>query len=193
MSWPPVILTGPSGVGKGTVVAALVARCPEIWVSVSATTREPRPGERPGQSYHFCSEAEFDHLIERDRLLEWATVHGQARYGTPAQPVHQALAAGRPVLLELDLAGARSAKARLPQARSVFLAPPSWPELVRRLSGRGTESPADQARRLATARAELACADEFDVVLVNREVDETVTALVRFFGFCHGPNDQDQE
>jgi guanylate kinase len=180
-------------VGKGTVVSALAALHPEVWVSVSATTRPPRPGERPGRSYHFCSEAEFDRLIAQDQLLEWATVHGQARYGTPAQPVQQALAEGRVVLLELDLAGARSAKARLPQAQSIFLAPPSWEELVRRLSGRGTESPDQQARRLETARAELARADQFDVVLVNQEVDETVAALVKCLGLTCGPTGQDQK
>jgi guanylate kinase len=164
------------------VVAELMARYPQVWLSVSVTTRPPRPGEIDGVSYHFISEAAFDRLIAQDDLLEWATVHGQARYGTLAAPVEQAMAAGRAVLLELDLAGARSAKARLSQARSIFLAPPSWPELVRRLSHRGTESPDQQARRLATARDELACAEEFDEVIVNHEVDQTLAALVESLG-----------
>jgi guanylate kinase len=178
----PTILTGPSGVGKGSVVAALVAEHPEVWVSVSATTRPARPGEVDGVNYYFCSESEFDDLIAADGLLEWATVHGTARYGTPSAPVKAAQGAGRPVLLELDLTGARNAKAHLPGARMVFLAPPSWDELVRRLEGRGTESADARARRLATARTELAAADEFDHVLVNDEVAETVAGLVEFMG-----------
>jgi guanylate kinase len=133
-------------------------------------------------SYFFCSELEFDGLIAADGLLEWAQVHGAARYGTPAAPVAAALAEGRPVLLELDLAGARAAKARLDGARSVFLAPPSWEELVRRLEGRGTESAATRERRLATARTELAAAGEFDIIIVNDRLEQTVAELVEFAG-----------
>jgi guanylate kinase len=181
------VLTGPSGVGKGTVVAALAARRPEVWVSVSATTRPPRPGEVDGRSYHFRTDAEFDQLIADGALLEWAEVHGAARYGTPFAPLLAALAAGRPALLELDLAGARSVKARLPAVCSVFLAPPSWEELVRRLEGRGTEEAAARSRRLETARAELAAAEEFDAVVVNARLEETVDELVEFMGLGAKP------
>jgi guanylate kinase len=121
-------LCGPSGVGKGTVIAALRSRHPEVWLSVSATTRPPRPGEADGVHYHFVSDAQFDRLIAERGLLEWAH-YGLHRYGTLAQPVAQAVAAGRPVLLELELAGARQARAALPGARTVFLLPPDWPTL----------------------------------------------------------------
>jgi guanylate kinase len=172
------VLSGPTAVGKGTVVTRLSQEHPEIFVSVSVTTRPPRPGEVDGVHYHFVSDAEFDALIAEGALLEWAIVHGVHRYGTPRDPVLRALDEGRPALLEIDLQGARQVKANCPDARFVFLAPPSWEELVRRLVGRGTESAVQQQRRLATARAELAGQSEFDYVVVNREIGQAVEDLV---------------
>ena len=143
------VVSGPTAVGKGTVVARLRSEHPEIFVSVSATTRPPRPGEVDGVHYLFVTESEFDVLIEENALLEWAVVHGTYRYGTPKAPVLEALAAGRNALLEIDLQGARQVRKTLPDARFVFLAPPSWEELVRRLTGRGTESAAQPDSRRA--------------------------------------------
>ncbi|MBB1495981.1 guanylate kinase [Propioniciclava sp. MC1595] len=176
------VISGPAGVGKGTVVQLLRASHPEVWVSVSATTRPPRPGEVDGVHYLFTSDAEFDRLIETDGLLEWAVVHGRHRYGTPAGPVLEAAAQGRPVILEIDLQGARQVRETLPEAHFVFLAPPDWSTLVSRLEGRGTESPDQVARRLETARIELAAAEEFDEVIVNDELGRTVAQLVDSLG-----------
>ena len=134
------VLAGPTAVGKGSVSADIRAHHPEVWISVSATTRPPRPGEVHGVHYWFVSEAEFDALVEQDALLEWAVVHGTARYGTPRTPVEEMVASGRPALLEIDLQGARQVRERMPGAFFCFLAPPSWDELVRRLVGRGTET-----------------------------------------------------
>ena len=172
------VVSGPTAVGKGTVVARLKAEHPEIFVSVSATTRAPRPGEIDGVHYRFVSEAEFDRLIAENSLLEWATVHGRNRYGTPREPVLAALAAGREALLEIDLQGARQVRRSWPQARFVFLAPPSWEELVRRLVGRGTETQAERDRRLESARAEMAASAEFDEIIVNDEVGRAAAELV---------------
>jgi guanylate kinase len=172
-----VVLSGPSGVGKSTVVKALRAEHPEVWLSVSATTRFPRPGETHGVHYRFVSREEFAELVERGGLLEWAEFAGNL-YGTPRQPVLDHLAAGRPVVLEIDLQGARQVRALMPGAKLVFLAPPSWDELVRRLTGRGTEDAAVVERRLAVAREELAAEPEFDVTLVNTSVPEVVGQLV---------------
>ena len=172
------VLSGPTAVGKGTVVARLAAEHPEIFVSISATTRPPRPGEVHGKHYLFVSPAEFDTLIAEGALLEWAVVHGVHRYGTPRAPVLAALDAGRPALLEIDLQGARQLRASWPSATFVFLAPPSWQELVRRLVGRGTETPEQRQQRLDTARAELAAQVEFDHVVVNGEVGQAVEDLV---------------
>ena len=172
------VVSGPTAVGKGTVVARLRSEHPEIFVSVSATTRPPRPGEVDGVHYLFVTEPEFDALIEENALLEWAVVHGVYRYGTPKAPVLEALAAGKNALLEIDLQGARQVRETLPNARFVFLAPPSWEELVRRLTGRGTESDVQQARRLITAGAEMAAQAEFDHVVVNREIGQAVEDLV---------------
>ena len=172
------VVSGPTAVGKGTVVAALARAHPEIFVSVSATTRPPRPGEVDGVHYLFTTPAEFDELVASGALLEWAVVHGVHRYGTPRAPVLAALAAGRPALLEIDLQGARQVRESWPEARFVFLAPPSWEELVRRLVGRGTESLEQRRQRLATARAELAAQTEFDHVVVNSDVGQAVGELV---------------
>ncbi|WP_435768528.1 guanylate kinase [Nocardioides sp. SYSU DS0651] len=173
-----VVLAGPTAVGKGTVAAEMRARHPEVWMSVSATTRSPRPGEVDGVHYHFVDDAAFDRMVADGELLEWAVVHGVHRYGTPRGPVEEALAAGRPALLEIDLQGARQVRETMPEALFVFLKPPSWEELVRRLVGRGTESEAERERRLETARRELAAEPEFDVTIVNREVHAAVEELV---------------
>jgi guanylate kinase len=197
------VVSGPTAVGKGTVVARLAAERPELFVSVSATTRPPRAGERNGVHYWFVSETEFDQMIENDELLEWAVVHGRHRYGTPRAPLLAALSAGRQALLEIDLQGARQVKRNWPApnpgqanpgqanpgqanpgrgVRFVFLAPPSWAELVRRLVGRGTETQEQRERRLATAQAELAAVSEFDHVVVNGDVSQAVADLVALLG-----------
>jgi len=173
-----VVLAGPTAVGKGTVAAAVRERHPDVWLSVSATTRPPRPGEVDGVHYRFVDDAEFDRLVEAGEMLEWAVVHKAARYGTPRGPVEDALGAGRPSMLEIDLQGARQVRASMPEALFVFLKPPSWEELVRRLEGRGTETAEERERRLETAREELAAETEFDVTIVNREVGEAVEQLV---------------
>ena len=173
-----VVLAGPTAVGKGTVAADVRERHPEVWMSVSATTRAPRPGEIDGVHYRFVDDDEFDRMVADDELLEWARVHGAARYGTPRGPVEAVLAQGRPAMLEIDLQGARQVRATMPEALFVFLKPPSWDELVRRLVGRGTEGEAERARRLATAREELEAEGEFDVTIVNHEVHAAVEELV---------------
>jgi len=173
-----VVLAGPTAVGKGTVAAALRADHPEVWLSVSATTRPPRPGEVDGVHYRFVTPERFDAMVADGELLEWAVVHGTHRYGTPRAPVEAALAEGRPALLEIDLQGARQVRQTMPEALFVFLSPPSWEELVRRLVGRGTETEAERERRLATARTELAAEQEFDVTIVNHEVRAAAQELV---------------
>lgn len=173
-----VVLAGPTAVGKGTVAADIRANHPEVWISVSATTRRPRPGEENGVHYWFVSDEEFDRMIAEDDLLEWAVVHKAARYGTPRQPVDLALASGQPAMLEIDLQGARQVRRTMPEALFVFLKPPSWDELVRRLVGRGTETEEERERRLETAREELAAEPEFDVTIVNHEVHAAAEQLV---------------
>lgn len=168
--------------GKGTVSSDIRARYPEIWLSVSATTRLPRPGEIDGLHYLFVTDAQFDRMVEQGELLEWAVVHGRHRYGTPRGPVEARLRRGEPALLEIDLQGARQVRAAMPDARLVFLSPPSWDELVRRLVGRGTEDSAERERRLATARRELAAESEFDHVIVNDDVRRAADELVRLMG-----------
>jgi guanylate kinase len=177
------VLSGPSGVGKSTVVAELRRICPEIWISVSVTTRRPRPGEVAGHEYYFVDDGEFDRLIATGALLEWARFAGH-RYGTPRAPLIERLEAGVACLLEIDVAGARQVRQAAPDARLVFLAPPSWDELVRRLTGRGTEPPEVLARRLAAAEEELAAADEFDVTLVNTSVQDVSQQLVALMAQC---------
>jgi guanylate kinase len=177
-----VVLVGPSAVGKSTVVRCVRERLPELVFSVSATTRAPRPGEVDGRDYRFVTRAEFDTMIEKGELLEWAEIHGGLqRSGTPAAPVRAALAAGKPVLVEVDLEGARSIRKAMSEAVLVFLAPPSWDELVARLTARGTESPEVIERRLLTAKIELAACDEFDTVIVNDEVTAACEQLVSLF------------
>lgn len=172
------MISGPSGVGKGTVCSRLRELHPQPFYSVSMTTRPPRPGEVDGESYHFVDPVRFHEMIDRGELLEWAVVHGTNYYGTPRGPVDDAVRAGRPVILEIDLQGARQIKRNLPEAKLVFLTPPSWEELVSRLRGRGTEDEAAQKRRLATAQLELRAVEEADHVIENIEIEETVNALV---------------
>ncbi len=172
-----VVLAGPTAVGKGTLVRALRERNPEIWLSVSATTRPPRPGEIDGEHYHFVSEDEFSQMIDRGELLEWAVVHGRHRYGTPRVPVDEHLAADVPSLLEIDLQGVRQVRDTMPEAFYVFIEPPSVEELVRRLVGRGTEQEEERQRRLRTAEVEMAAATEFDQIIVNDELDRAVEEL----------------
>ena len=186
-----VVLAGPTAVGKGTVAAEIRQHHPEIWISVSATTRPPRPGEVNGVHYWFVSDAEFDAMVERGEMLEWAVVHGVHRYGTPRGPVDEVLAAGRPAMLEIDLQGARQVRESMPEALFVFLKPPSWEELVRRLVGRGTETAEERTRRLETARQELAAEAEFDVGVVNHEVRDAADQLVALMtlGYEQSPSD----
>ncbi|MDF2573840.1 MAG: guanylate kinase [Agromyces sp.] len=173
-----VVLAGPTAVGKGTVASYIRRHHPEVRLSVSATTRPPRPGEVEGEHYFFVSDAEFDRMVEAGELLEWATVHNAFRYGTPRRPVEEAIAGGNSVLLEIDIQGARSVRRAMPEATLVFLLPPTWEELVRRLVGRGTESPAEQQRRLETAKVELAAVEEFDHQVMNVDVGEAAQKVV---------------
>lgn len=174
-----VVLSGPSAVGKSTLVQCLRERIPDLHFSVSVTTRAPRPGEVDGVDYHFVAPARFQELIEQGALLEWAEVHGGLhRSGTLAQSVRDATASGCPVLIEVDLAGARAIKKAMPEAITVFLAPPSWETLEARLVGRGTETPEVIRRRLATARAELAAQHDFDHVVVNSRLETACSELV---------------
>lgn len=172
-----IVLSGPSGVGKSTVVAHMRKVHPEVWLSVSATTRKPRPGERHGVQYFFVDDEEFDKLVANGELLEWAEFAGN-RYGTPRKAVQDRLEAGEPVLLEIDLQGARQVRESMTEAQLVFLAPPSWEELVRRLTGRGTEAPEVIERRLTAAKVELAAETEFDVTLVNTSVEDVSRELL---------------
>jgi guanylate kinase len=176
------VLAGPTAVGKGTVSADLRARYPEVWLSVSATTRQPRPGEVDGVHYHFVTTEQFDAWEAAGEFLETAVVHGRNRYGTPRRPVEERLAAGEPALREIDLQGARQVRTTMPDAQFVFLAPPSFDELVRRLVGRGTEDAEERERRLATARVELAAEAEFDHVIVNDDVRRATDELVGLMG-----------
>ena len=174
-----VVLSCPSAVGKSTVVRCLRERVPDLHFSVSVTTRAPRPGEVDGVDYSFVTTERFQQLIGEGALLEWAEIHGGLhRSGTPAQPIRDATAAGHPVLIEVDLAGARAVKRAMPEAITVFLAPPSWEALESRLTGRGTETPDVMRRRLQTARAELAAQDDFDEVVVNRQLESACAELI---------------
>ena len=170
------VISGPSGVGKGSVLAAVRRRHPDVWLSVSATTRPPRPGETDGVEYHFVSPERFAAMVERGELLEWATYAGNS-YGTPAEPVRRCLAAGRPALLEIELQGARQVREALPEAVQVFIAPPSLEALRARLVGRGSDAPEHVEERLRTAERELAAREEFPHVIVNDRLEEAVDEL----------------
>lgn len=176
------VLAGPTAVGKGTVSTYIRDHCPDVWLSVSATTRAPRPGEQEGVHYFFVDDDEFQCMVDEGQMLEWAVVHNRSRYGTPRQKVLDAVAAGRRVLLEIDLAGARQVRQSMPEAQLVFLAPPTWEELVARLTGRGTESPEEQQVRLETAKMELAAEPEFDHTVVNDQVETAAQRLVELMG-----------
>jgi guanylate kinase len=157
-------------------------RAKGCWLSVSATTRPPRPGEIDGVHYHFVTDKQFDDLVRSGQMLEWAVVHGKHRYGTPRRPVMDALKRGLIPVLELDLAGARQIRASMPSAVQIFLAPPSWEELEHRLRGRGTETEEQIQRRLETARTELAAESEFDYVVVNDEVARATAQILHIMG-----------
>lgn len=179
------VLTGPSGVGKGTLVRALLAVHPELWLSVSATTRSPRPGEVEGEHYFFLSPERFARQVADGGFLEWASFAGN-RYGTPRVAVEEKLAAGRPVLLEIEVEGARQVRRTFPAGRQIFVAPPSFAELERRIRGRGTDGEEAIQRRLGRARAELAAAAEFDAVLVNDDLTAAGLELERLMGLAPG-------
>jgi guanylate kinase len=173
------VLSGPSGAGKGTLVKRVIDRVPDAWVSVSATTRAPRPGECDGVHYYFLDDAAFDRMIEEDDLLEWANVHGH-KYGTPKSKILEHMAAGQQVILEIDVQGAFQVRKKIPQAILVFIEPPSMEELRRRLEGRGTEAQQDVERRLKTAEVELSHKMEYDYQLVNDNLDAATDKLIAF-------------
>ena len=172
------VIAGPTAVGKGTVIKEILRTHPDFHLSVSATTREPRPGEVDGREYFFISMTDFDQQIANNQMLEYAVVHGTNKYGTPRLPVERALAQGQTVILEIDIQGAKQIKQAMPEARLIFIAPPSWDELVRRLSARGTESISEQQARLNTAKAELEAQNSFDFVVINDEVAHCAARIV---------------
>ncbi|MFW3385469.1 UNVERIFIED_CONTAM: guanylate kinase [Kocuria sp. CPCC 205274] len=176
------VLAGPTAVGKGTVSTYVRDHYPQVWLSVSATTRDPRPGEIDGTHYFFVSDEEFDAMARDGQLLEWAVVHNSHRYGTLRSTVERALERGLSVLLEIDLQGARQIRNTMPEANFVFLAPPSWDEMVARLVGRGTETAAEQRVRLETAKLELAAEPEFDHTVINDRVERAAAELVQLMG-----------
>ncbi|MDO4898677.1 MAG: guanylate kinase [Rothia sp. (in: high G+C Gram-positive bacteria)] len=176
------VLAGPTAVGKGTVSAYIRENYPQVWFSVSATTRDPRPGEEDGVHYYFVSDEEFTSMVNNRQMLEWATVHNSYKYGTIRSMVEKKLAEGKNVLLEIDLQGARQVRNAMPEAQLIFLAPPSWDELVARLVGRGTESPQEQEVRLETAKVELAAEPEFDHTVVNDTVAKAAEEIIALMG-----------
>lgn len=177
------VLAGPTSVGKSTMSRYIRNTYPEVYFSVSATTRPPRAGEVDGEDYHFIDPVRFDALVDKGEFLEWATVHQKHRYGTLRSTVEAALEEGKSVLLEIDLQGARQVRKTMPEAQFVFLAPPTWDDLVSRLIGRGTESEDEQQRRLETAKIELAAESEFDVTVINDDVERAAAELVKLMGF----------
>jgi len=175
------VLSGPSGVGKDSVIEFIRVRAPWVWLSVSVTTRKKRSYEVEGLHYRFVSRPEFERLAEGGYLLEWAEFAGNL-YGTPRGPVQARLAENQPVLLKIDLQGARQVKLAMPQAQFVFLAPPSWEELRRRLIGRGTDDPETIRHRLEHAQEELAAQPDFDVTIVNHYVEQAADDLIALLG-----------
>lgn len=174
-----IVVAGPTAVGKGTVVSRVRELYPAAQFSVSATTRAPRPGEIDGVHYYFVTPEQFDALVQTGQMLEWAVVHGENRYGTPRKPIVDALNSGQSIILEIDIQGAQQVKEAMPSALLVFLLPPSWDELVRRLTSRATETDVEQQRRLETAQAELEAQDSFEITIVNDDVDRAAKAVVQ--------------
>ncbi|MGI6168331.1 MAG: guanylate kinase [Christensenellales bacterium] len=172
-----IVISGPSGVGKGTICKEVLRRNPDLMMSVSVTTRTPRPGETEGEHYFFRTEEQFQEMIEKEQLLEYAHVFGKAYYGTPSNYVHQELSKGHDVLLEIDVAGAQQVRERFPKAILIFIAPPSIYELERRLRGRGTEGEQMVANRMLTSREELQLMKDYDYVVVNSDIDATTDKI----------------
>ena len=175
------LITGPSGVGKGTLVNHLLERHPKIWLSVSATTRSPRQGEKDGINYFFHSREGFEALVEQEGFLEWAEFAGNC-YGTPRRPVEEHMTGGRPVLLEIELEGARQVRSSFPDGFQIFLAPPSFEELERRIRGRGTDAEDAIQRRLTRAREELEAQQEFDAVVINDDLESALNQVETLMG-----------
>lgn len=173
------VISGPSGTGKGTIVSELVKRIPDVWVSVSATTRDPRPGEVDGVHYHFMDDGRFASLVDEGGFLEWACVHGHS-YGTLRSTVEAAMDQGKQVILEIDVQGAFQVRRAMPEARLVFIEPPSFQELERRLRGRGTETEDVIEARMKTAKVELGHKKEYDVQVVNDDLERAVSELSSF-------------
>ena len=173
-----IIITGPSGVGKGTVIKGLLERNKDIWLSISATTRNPRMGEKDGENYYFISDERFKDMIDKKEFLEWAQFAGNY-YGTPLSTVNEKIEKGFIVLLEIEVEGAKQIKEKFPEALSIFLLPPSKAELEKRIRNRGTEKEEAIDRRLSRADFEIASSDEFDFVLTNHDVDETVKEVFK--------------
>jgi len=173
-----VVLAGPAGVGKGTIVRRILATEDDFMLSVSATTRDPRPGELDGVDYHFVTKEHFENLISENQLLEYALVHGSNYYGTLLNELTRAEALDKHLLLEIDLQGARQVKSRIPAALTIFINPPSWEVLEARLRGRATETEEQIQTRLLTARTEIASAGEFDYQVVNQDLDLAVSEVV---------------
>lgn len=175
-----VIIAGPAGVGKGSIVSGLLSRRSDFTLSVSATTRSPRPSETDGVEYFFIDDEQFDRLVAQGEMLEWAWVFGLNRYGTPRKPVDESISSGKTVILEIDLDGARQLRKTAPDAIHIFIKPPSFEELQKRLKGRGTESEEQLEARLKTAEVELAAVDEFDRVFINDDLEKTIEEVLDY-------------
>jgi guanylate kinase len=171
-----IVLTGPSGVGKGTLLRSLLYRHPELYLSISVTTRLPRPGEVDGKNYYFVSRPQFERMVAQGEFLEWAEFAGNC-YGTPRQPVEDAIRGGKLVILEIELEGARQIRKNFPSALQLFILPPSMDELESRIRGRGQDSDAAIERRLLRAQEEVSAADEFDIQIVNDDFDRALAEI----------------